>query len=153
MECAVKHTVTTAGIDLSLRQDIRLVGQLLGQLLRSYEGDRLYETVEGIRQTALRFRRDSHKAGAKPLDTLLRKLTCADTIAVVRAFSYFSHLANIAEDVQTVRRRASVAPEHPGTLAHAVAVLHTRGVGGRRLASLLADACLMPVLTAHPTEV
>jgi phosphoenolpyruvate carboxylase len=147
------NSVTTTGIDQSLRHDIRLLGQLLGQVLRTHEGDALYDAVEDIRQTALRFRRDEDPAAAKRLDMLLRKLSRDDTIAVVRSFSYFSHLANIAEDRHLVRRQSTDPPTRPGTLAHAMAALHARGAGGRRLASLLANACLMPVLTAHPTEV
>jgi phosphoenolpyruvate carboxylase len=145
--------VMTTGIDQALRHDIRLLGNLLGEVLRAHEGDALFSVVEEIRQTALRFRRDEDPAAAKRLDTLLRKLSRDDTIDVVRAFSYFSHLANIAEDRNLVRRQQSDASARPGSLAHAIAALQARGIGGRRLSSLLADACLMPVLTAHPTEV
>jgi phosphoenolpyruvate carboxylase len=140
----------TTGLDQPLRHDIRLLGNLLGEVLRTHEGDALFAAVEEIRQTALRFRRDGDPAAARRLDALLRRLSRDDTIGVVRAFSYFSHLANIAEDRHLVRRLHAPGP---GTLAHAVATLQARGVGPRRLASLLAGACLMPVLTAHPTEV
>ena len=143
----------TTGIDQALRKDIRLLGQLLGDVLRAHEGDAMYAAVEEIRQTALRFRRDGEPAAARRLDALLRRLSRDDTIDVVRAFSYFSHLANIAEDRHLVRRQQASASMRPGTLPHAMAALHARGVGPRRLSSLLADACLMPVLTAHPTEV
>ena len=143
----------TTGIDQALRKDIRLLGQLLGDVLRAHEGDAMYAAVEEIRQTALRFRRDGEPAAARRLDTLLRRLSRDDTIDVVRAFSYFSHLANIAEDRHLVRRQQANASARPGSLAHAMAALQARGVGSRRLSSLLADACLMPVLTAHPTEV
>jgi phosphoenolpyruvate carboxylase len=141
------------GIDQALRLDIRLLGHLLGEVLRAHEGDALFAAVEDIRQTALRFRRDEDPASARRLDSLLRRLSRDDTISVVRAFSYFSHLANIAEDLHLVRRQQAEKSARPGTLAHAMATLHARGVTPRRLASLLADACLMPVLTAHPTEV
>ncbi len=143
----------TAEVDHALRQDIRLLGRLLGDVLRAHEGDALFAAVEEIRQTALRFRRDEDPAAARRLDALLRKLSRNDTIAVVRAFSYFSHLANIAEDRHLVRRQQADAAARPGSLAHAMETLGARGVGPRRIASLLADACLMPVLTAHPTEV
>lgn len=141
------------GIDEALRHDIRLLGQLLGDVLRTHAGEALYATVEDIRQTALRFRRDADPAAARRLDSLLRKLTRDETIDVVRAFGHFSHLANIAEDRHQVRRQQAGDASRPGTLSHAMAALHAHGVGARRLASLLADACLMPVLTAHPTEV
>ena len=143
----------TTTIDQGLRHDIRLLGQLLGEVLRSHEGEALYGKVEDIRQTALRFRRDGDPAAARHLDTLLRKLSRDETIGVVRAFSYFSHLANIAEDRHLVRRQDADNGARPGSLAQALAVLQERRIGARRIASLLADACLMPVLTAHPTEV
>ncbi len=148
-----ENSVTTTGIDQSLRHDIRLLGQLLGEVLRTHEGEALYTTVEDIRQTALHLRRDDDPAAVKRLDARLRRLSRDDTIAVVRAFSYFSHLANIAEDRHLVRQQQADTTPHAGTLAHAISALHSRGAGSRRLASLLADACLMPVLTAHPTEV
>ena len=140
-------------IDEALRHDIRLLGQLLGTVLRTHEGEALYTKVEDIRRTALQFRREDDPAAARRLDTQLRRLSRDDTITVVRAFSVFSHLANIAEDRHLVRRLESGATAAPGSLAHAMALLQRRGIGARRLASLLADACLMPVLTAHPTEV
>ena len=143
----------TGAYDQALRHDIRLLGQLLGEILRAHEGDALFARVEKIRQTALRFHRDQDLAAAQRLDTLLRKLSRDDTIVVVRAFSFFSHLANIAEDRHLVRRQQTGDAVRPGTLAHALAALTSRGIGARRLAALLSDACLMPVLTAHPTEV
>ncbi len=81
----------------------------------------------------------------------------AQTLDVVRAFSYFSHLANIAEDVHQNRRRRAHAlagspPQH-GSLAHAFAHLASRGVGRDAILAWLQDATVSPVLTAHPTEV
>jgi phosphoenolpyruvate carboxylase len=144
----------TTGIDPALRNDIRLLGQLLGEVLRTHGGERLYGAVEEIRQTALRFRREEDPGAARRLDGLLRKLSRDETIGVVRAFSFFSHLANIAEDRQLVRNlQHNDAAARPGSLAHAIEALQVHGVGTRRLLSLLGDACLMPVLTAHPTEV
>jgi len=95
----------TTGIERALRDDIRLLGHLLGEVLRSHDGERLYAAVEEIRQTALRFRRDEDPGAARRLDALLRRLSRDETIGVVRAFSFFSHLANIAEDRQLVRNR------------------------------------------------
>ncbi len=143
----------TTALDQGLRHDIRLLGQLLGEVLRGHDGEALYGKVEAIRQTALRFRREGDPAAARQLDALLRKLSRDETIGVVRAFSYFSHLANIAEDRHLVRRQSAEGPARPGSLARALDSLQERRIGPRRLASLLADACLMPVLTAHPTEV
>src|SRR5882672_126329 len=146
--------VATSATDL--RTDIRLLGRHLGDVLRKLEGAALFNAVEGIRQTATRFRRDGKREDAAALDRLLKRLAREDTISVVRAFSYFLHLANIAEDQHQVRllrtaRHRGEAP--PGSLASTFALLSEHGVTAARVRTLLASAYLMPVLTAHPTEV
>ena len=143
--------------DDALKQDNRLLGRLLGDVVRDQEGEQVYGLVETIRQTAVRFRRDAdHGAGAQ-LDKLLKRLSRQQTIAVVRAFSYFSHLANIAEDHHNNRlhRQAQLsgAPARRGSLAHALARVGEAAGGSRRLRQFFDDALMSPVLTAHPTEV
>ena len=91
--------------DAPLKEDIRLLGRLLGDVLRNQEGEAVFDVVETIRQTAVRFRREDDPQAGVELTTLLKKLTREETNSVVRAFSYFSHLANIAEDQHHVRRR------------------------------------------------
>ena len=88
----------SADKDAPLKDDIRLLGRLLGDVLRDQEGDDVFALVETIRQTAVRFRREADASAAAELDAMLKGLTREQTISVVRAFSYFSHLANIAED-------------------------------------------------------
>jgi phosphoenolpyruvate carboxylase len=142
--------------DTALRDDIRLLGRLLGDVLRHYEGGAMFDTIEGIRQTSARFRRDGNPVDGRTLDRQLKKLDRDATVSVVRAFAYFSHLANLAEDQQQVRglRRARLHGETVrGSLAHTVELLGSRGITAARARDLLAHACLMPVLTAHPTEV
>ncbi len=147
-------------VDDALKQDIRLLGRLLGEVLREQEGEQVYGMVETIRQTAVRFRREADpKAGAE-LDKLLKNLSREQTISVVRAFSYFSHLANIAEDQDSNRshRAALLAGQAPapGSIANALARAGQSETGagsGRRVRQFFDDALLSPVLTAHPTEV
>ncbi len=140
----------------ALREDIRLLGRLLGDALRNYEGEELFAAVESIRQTATRFSRGGDPADARELDRLLKRLSRDATVAVVRAFSFFSHLANIAEDQQQIRAmraaRRSRTPL-PGSLEQTFALLAQRGIAPARVAELLNRAHVMPVLTAHPTEV
>ncbi|MBV8665056.1 MAG: phosphoenolpyruvate carboxylase [Burkholderiaceae bacterium] len=143
--------------DAPLKEDIRLLGRLLGEVLREQEGESVFEVVETIRQTAVRFRRDSDAQAGADLNKLLKKLTREQTISVVRAFSYFSHLANIAEDQHHNRRRrahllAGSAPQS-GSIAYALAKLDSAGVTGATVRNFLKDALISPVLTAHPTEV
>ncbi len=143
--------------DAPLKEDIRLLGRLLGDVLREQEGDAVFDLVETIRQTAVRFRRDADSQAGAELDRLLRKLSRDQTNAVVRAFSYFSHLANIAEDQHHIRRRrahqlAGSAPQ-AGSVALALSRLQEAGIGANAVREFLDDALISPVLTAHPTEV
>ena len=143
--------------DAPLKEDIRLLGRLLGDVLREQEGEAVYNVVETIRQTAVRFRRDADAVAAKEIDKLLKNLTRDQTNSVVRAFSYFSHLANIAEDQHHNRRRRAHllagSLEQPGSVAHALKQLDSAGVTGPEVREFLGQALISPVLTAHPTEV
>jgi phosphoenolpyruvate carboxylase len=102
---AAQETQPVLDKDAPLKEDIRLLGRLLGDVLRDQEGEDVFNVVETIRQTAVRFRREADAKAGEDLTTLLHKLTRNQTISVVRAFSYFSHLANIAEDQHHIRRR------------------------------------------------
>jgi phosphoenolpyruvate carboxylase len=143
--------------DEPLKEDIRLLGRLLGDVLRDQEGAAVFDVVETVRQTAVRFRRwDDPKAGAE-LTTLLKKLTREEANSVVRAFSYFSHLANIAEDQHHIRRRRAHqlkgSTPNPSSVAYALERLKGAGVDQAAVEDFLRDALIAPVLTAHPTEV
>jgi len=133
-----------------------LLGRILGDVLKRHEGTALFDVIEEIRQTATRFRREGKSVDARALDLQLKRLSRDATISVVRAFSYFSHLANLAEDQQQIRsqrqfrRRGQAAP---GGLAETFARLAQHKIEPERVQQLLAQACVMPVLTAHPTEV
>ena len=143
--------------DAPLRDDIRLLGRLLGDVVREQEGDAVFEVVETIRRTAVRFRRESDAQAGAALNKLLKQLTRDQTLSVVRAFSYFSHLANIAEDQHHNRRRRAhlllgSAPQQ-GSVAFALSKLDDAGVSGAMVRTFFRDALISPVLTAHPTEV
>jgi len=143
--------------DAPLKEDIRLLGRLLGDVLRDQEGEEVYAVVETIRQTAVRFRREADAGAAKELDGMLKILTREQTISVVRAFSYFSHLANIAEDQHHIRRRrahllAGSAPQQ-GSVIFALDKLKKAGVKADTVGEFFQQALISPVLTAHPTEV
>ncbi len=149
--------VDTPDKDAPLKEDIRLLGRMLGDVLRDKEGESVFDVVETIRQTAVRFRREADAQAGANLDRLLKKLTREQTISVVRAFSYFSHLANIAEDQHHNRRRrahllAGSAPQQ-GSVAYALSRLDEAGVPVTAIRNFFKDALISPVLTAHPTEV
>ena len=84
--------------DAPLREDIRLLGRLLGEVVRSQEGGEIYTVIETVRQNAIRFHRDMEESARDELEQILTGLSRQGAINTIRAFSYFSHLANIAED-------------------------------------------------------
>ncbi|QDF96126.1 phosphoenolpyruvate carboxylase [Azoarcus sp. DD4] len=144
--------------DAPLREDIRLLGRLLGDTVRDQQGAASFDLIERIRQTSVRFRRDDDLAARRELEDTLDALSREQTLQVVRAFGYFSHLANIAEDQHHIRRSrahliAGSAPRE-GSLAHAIAVaLEEQRLDPTELAAFFDTALVSPVLTAHPTEV
>ena len=146
--------------DFPLREDTRLLGRVLGDVLRAQTGEDGYSRIESIRQTAIRFRRAARSdsvAVKAELDALLNGLLIGQALDVVRAFSFFSHLSNIAEDVHQNRRRRmhALAGSKPqrGSIADALDCVGARGIDGSAVLAWLAQAQVSPVLTAHPTEV
>ncbi len=143
--------------DAELKEDIRLLGRILGDTLREQQGEAMFDVVERVRQIAVRFRRDRDPQARAELVRMLDGLELEQAISVVRAFSYFSHLANLAEDHERLRRvrraTAESAAAEPGTLAHALKRVKAEGVRAPVVAGFFATARVTPVLTAHPTEV
>jgi phosphoenolpyruvate carboxylase len=143
--------------DIRLRNDIRLLGRILGDTVRDQEGADVFDLVERIRQTSIRFHRDDDKPARRELEIILDSMSTSQTVRIVRAFSYFSHLANIAEDQNNIRqmraRSNAGGTPRPGTLA--LTLSHARGAGfsATDLRKFFATALVSPVLTAHPTEV
>ena len=143
--------------DRPMRDDIRLLGRVLGDTVRDQEGSASFELVERIRQSSIAFRRDEDVAARRELERILDSLSREQTMVVVRAFSYFSHLSNLAEDVHSTRRRRQSdinrdpAPE--GSLVGALDRIDAAGIGPPSLADFFRDGLVVPVLTAHPTEV
>lgn len=139
-----------------LVEDIRLLGRILGDVIREQEGVEAYELVERIRKLSVAFRRDADHEADKALKHLLKSLSGDQTVSVIRAFTYFSHLANLAEDRHHIRRRQvheRAGDTQEGSIEVALARLRWAGIGARAVAQTLAHSYLSPVLTAHPTEV
>jgi len=140
--------------DGQLRNDIRTLGRLLGDTLREQEGAPAFEIIEQVRQLAIRFRRDDDRDARSRLGAVLDALDRDEILIVVRAFSFFSLLANIAEDQHNKRlRRHDDDPRDDTTLAAALARLEAAGTAREALARFLSTALLSAVLTAHPTQV
>ena len=139
-----------------LTLDIRLLGRILGDVIREQDGAPAYDLIERVRQLSVAYRLKSDRAAGAALDELLRHLSNDQTVSVIRAFSYFSHLANIAEDRHYLRRRDHHEREghlQEGSLKLTFQRLARAGISPDRIASTLQAAHISPVLTAHPTEV
>lgn len=143
--------------DAPLIHDIRLLGRLLGEIIRDQEGEAVFAIVERVRQLSVRLHRERDDSARAELDALLGGLSPHEINLVIRAFSFFSQLANIAEDQHHVRRARAHAlagsPPKPGTLAHALARAEDAGLSRDELIGFFRRADIAPVLTAHPTEV
>ena len=139
-----------------LVEDIRLLGRILGDVIREQEGVAAYELIEQVRKLSVAFRRDADQEADKALKKLLKSLSGDQTVSVIRAFTYFSHLANLAEDRHHIRRRAvheRAGDTQEGSIEVALARLRWAGISPKTIANMLAHSFVSPVLTAHPTEV
>jgi len=134
-----------ASLAIANNPDIRFLGRLLGDVIRAYGGEELFKRIEYIRATSV----DRHRgvAGAGAIDSGLDRLSLDETLDFVRGFMLFSMLANLAED------RQGVATEEETDLASALERLTAHGIGHDAVMALLDHALVVPVLTAHPTEV
>jgi len=143
--------------DLPLREDARLLGCILGETLREQEGEASFQLIENVRRAAIRFRKTQDDRDRVQLEQMLDALSPSETLVVVRAFSYFSQLSNIAEDLHHNRRhrahlKAGSAPKD-GSLPLALKRLKEKRISKKTLQAFLDSALISPVLTAHPTEV
>lgn len=146
----------TSDEDQPLIADIRLLGRILGDVIREQEGEEAYALVEKIRTLSVAFRRDADHAADRALKNLLKGLSAAETVSVIRAFTYFSHLANLAEDRHQIRRRTEAeraGDSAEGSLDVALARIRKAGIKPEAVVESLAHSYVSPVLTAHPTEV
>ncbi|MBC8088332.1 MAG: phosphoenolpyruvate carboxylase, partial [Phycisphaerae bacterium] len=142
--------------DRPLRDDIRLLGRILGDTVREQQGAATFDVVENVRQSGVRFAREGKPEDRLALNALLNGVPQDTIVSVVRAFAYFLQLANIAEDAHLIRRRRAhdIARDAPsaGTLAFALNTVVPHATADD-IASFFSDANITPVLTAHPTEV
>jgi phosphoenolpyruvate carboxylase len=139
-----------------LRDDVRLLGDLLGETLRARGGDELFDTVERVRALAKRGR--TEPAGFSTLADELGRLPVASAVPVARAFAHFLALANIAEQHHRIRRRREyqrtpTAGPQPGSCEETFARLRQRGIEARALHEAVGSLRIELVLTAHPTEI
>ncbi|WP_176509727.1 MULTISPECIES: phosphoenolpyruvate carboxylase [Pseudomonas] len=138
-------------IDVRLREDVHVLGELLGETIRQQHGDAFLQKIEDIRHSA---KADRRGAGEQ-LSSTLADLAEEDLLPVARAFNQFLNLANMAEQYQLIRRRDAGQPEpfEARVLPELLARLKQAGHKDEALARQLAKLDIQLVLTAHPTEV
>ena len=142
--------------DQPLMDDIRLLGRILGDVIREQEGQAAFDLIEQVRTLSVAYRRNDDKDAEKSLKSLLKGLSGDQTVSVIRAFTYFSHLANLAEDRHHIRRREvhdRAGNTQEGSIEVALARLRWAGIPAKAVVDTLAHSLVSPVLTAHPTEV
>jgi phosphoenolpyruvate carboxylase len=140
-----------------LREDVRLLGSLLGDTLKAREGDTLYRTVEDVRALA-KAARAGDTTAFETLTAALSDMPVDSMLPLARAFAHFLNLANIAEQHHRVRRRRAhrrdlKSPPQRGSCEEAFARLIAGGLAPRQLHEAVCGLRIELVLTAHPTEV
>ena len=133
-----------------LRARVRVLGRVLGDVIKSQDGQTLFDRIEDIRKTSVAFHREGGAANAALLEERLRSLDLHETVRFAHSFACFLQITNIAEDY--VQRRKAGDPR-VDTLAGSLAALAEEGVSTAQVAKMLQTAFIAPVITAHPTEV
>ncbi|MDG2376778.1 MAG: phosphoenolpyruvate carboxylase [Woeseiaceae bacterium] len=150
-----RQDITFETKDQPLRDDVRILGTLVGDLLRDQGGPELFELVENARLRSIRRREDNERPG-EGLAELVRNLDLSLAMEVIRAFSTYFQMVNTAEKVHRIRRRREYLQEYgqyqPGGLEETLVKLKAAGLDLGALKSLLSGLRIEPVFTAHPTE-
>ncbi|HEX5787842.1 MAG TPA: phosphoenolpyruvate carboxylase [Woeseiaceae bacterium] len=141
--------------DQALRDDVRMLGAMIGDLLVEQGGQELFEFVETARLRSIRRREDNEKPGEE-LAALVRDLDAKFALAVIRAFSTYFQMVNTAEKVHRIRRRRDYLREvghyQPGGLEDSLIKLKAAGQSAAEVQALFDSMLIEPVFTAHPTE-
>jgi phosphoenolpyruvate carboxylase len=156
MQMNSNQKIATAPADKELRSRVRLFGNLLGQVLREQAGIQVFNAVETLRKGYIRLRKAEDPTLRKRLAWVIDSLDADNLTHVVRAFSIYFSLVNIAEEAHQHRlRRRQVRTGGPlwvGSFDHTLRDFAERGIDGTQLQQLFDQCCYIPVFTAHPTE-
>ncbi len=157
--CMNRYVKTTESSrkDHALRKDVRLLGDMLGDTIRDHEGQVIFDLVEKTRQLSVSLQRTGSDGAKRKLFKRLRSLDSFETSVVIRSYCYFSLLSNIAEDQHHVRRRrayeAARSGPQAGSLDAVMLMPEIQALSLRELEEFFSRSLIVPVLTAHPTEV
>ena len=151
---AVQRTKVGREATEPMREDIRLLGTILGDTVREQNGERVFDLVERARVESFRVRRS--EIDRAELAGMFDGIDIHEALPVIRAFSHFALLANVAEDIHRERRRAihvqAGEPPQNSSLAATYLKLDAAQLDSATVADALKDALVSPVITAHPTE-
>lgn len=151
---AVQRTKVGREATEPMREDIRLLGGILGDTVRDQNGPEIFDLVERARVESFRVRRS--EIDRAEFARMFDGIEAETAIPVIRAFTTFALLANVAEDIHRERRRAihiaAGEPPQDSTLAATYLKLDAAGLDGATVADALRGALVAPVITAHPTE-
>ncbi|MGV0679302.1 phosphoenolpyruvate carboxylase [Mycolicibacterium fortuitum] len=151
---AVQRTPVGREATEPMREDIRLLGAILGDTVREQNGDEVFDLVERARVESFRVRRS--EIDRAELADLFSGIDIRHAIPVIRAFTHFALLANVAEDIHRERRRAvhvaAGEPPQDSSLAATYLKLDQADLEAAAVADALSGALVAPVITAHPTE-
>lgn len=156
--------------DLPLRRDVRSLGYLLGRVIREQAGMRVFDAEEELRRLAIRHRELNGHQGEASLDVpgeqelqeqavrIIRGMAVAEAYQIVKAFGTYFELTNLAETNHQLRRLraarlAAGAPDKPGSMRGTLRRMRDGGIGAEQALAWLGRVEVMPVFTAHPTEV
>ena len=150
-----RQDITFEEKDQALRDDVRTLGAMVGELIREQNGEALFELVEDARLRSIRRREGNEKPGEELAD-LVRDLDIDTATQLIRSFATYFQMVNTAEKVHRIRRRRDylrdVAIYQPGGLEDSLIKLKASGLDAEGLQQLLDSMSIEPVFTAHPTE-
>ena len=150
-----RQDITFEEKDQSLRDDVRTLGAMVGDLIREQNGDELFDLVEGARLRAIRRREGNEKPGEE-LETLVKNLDPGKASQLIRGFSTYFQMVNTAEKVHRIRRRRDYLRDvriyQPGGLEDSLIKLKASGMSIDGVQALFNSMSIEPVFTAHPTE-
>ena len=142
--------------DKSLRSLVKVLGTLLGDVLRTQEGEDVFNAVETLRQGYIALRKEDNPDEQEKLNQLIESLDPEKLSHVVRAFSIYFSLVNIAEETHQhfLRHKNSLheGPNWVGSFEVTLKQLKDSGISVEQLQELLDQLHYHPVITAHPTE-
>ncbi|HYD45617.1 MAG TPA: phosphoenolpyruvate carboxylase [Phenylobacterium sp.] len=142
----------TTSLPEQLRETVRLLGRLLGDVIREEDGQAVFDQIEAIRQASVGYHREGTADAARLMSERLEGLSLSETVRFVHSFACFLQITNIAED-HIQRHRGDVGDDREDTLAGALRALRAEGTSAQEVLALLAEALVAPVITAHPSEV